>query len=137
MSRDLRIDVNVNPNGVASPTQTKVTETPQSTEIQNRTSGNAIQGAAITSLVQRGARIGTANIGELTGNKSLQRNAQFATGIATLGILGIKNPLAALTLAGFQLGQTAIQASIQNRNIEIQRDYNRQVRLATHNNSRR
>ena len=134
---NLTIDVNVNPNGVASPTQTKITTTPESEQSAQRTSGNAIQSAAIISVVQRGARIGTANIGELTGNKSLQRNAQFVTGIATLGILGVKNPLAALTLVGFQLGQTAIQSSIQNRNIEIQRDYNRQVRLATHNSSRR
>jgi hypothetical protein len=137
MSRDLSINVNVNPNGAASPTQTRVTEAPESTEIQNRTAGNAIQAAAIISVVQRGARIATSNIGELTGNKSLERNARFVSNIATLGLLGFKNPVAALALATFQIGQAAAQASITNRNIEIQRDYNRQVRLATHNNSRR
>jgi len=137
MSRDLSINVNVNPNGVASPTQTRITEAPESNEIQNRTAGNAIQSAAIISVVQRGARIATSNIGELTGNKSLERNARFVSSAATFGLLGLKNPIAALTLATFQIGQTALQASITNRNIEIQRDYNRQVRLATHNNSRR
>jgi hypothetical protein len=137
MNSNLTIDVNVNPNGVASPTQTKISESPESNKIQQRTAGNAIQSAAIISVVQRGARIGIANIGELTGNKSLQRNAAFVSNAATLGLLAIKNPLAALTLATLQVGQAAISAGINNRNVAIQRDYNRQVRLATHNNNRR
>lgn len=137
MSRDLNINVNVNPNGVASPTQTKVTQPPQSLEVENRSKGNPIKAAAIISVVQRGASIGISNIGELTGNKSLQRNAQFAANLATLGIAGFVNPAAAVSLAVFQVGQAAISASIANRNLGIQRDYNRQVRQAIHNNNRR
>jgi hypothetical protein len=137
MSRDLNINVNVNPNGVASPTQTRVTASPQVNEIDNRSKGNAVSAAAIISVAQRGVSIGISNIGELTGNKSLQRNAQFAANLATLGIAGFVNPAAAVSLAVFQLGQTAISATITNRNLNIQRDYNRQVRQAVHNNSRR
>ena len=137
MNSNLTIDVNVNPNGVASPTQTKISESPESNKIQQRTAGNAIQSAAIISVIQRGANIGIANIGELTGNKSLQRNAAFVSTTATLGLLAIKNPLAAITLATLQVGQAALAAGINNRNASIQRDYNRQVRLATHNSSRR
>ena len=137
MSRDLSINVNVNPNGAASPTQTRITQAPESNEIQNRTAGNAIQSAAIISVVQRGARIATSNIGELTGNKSLERNARFISTAVTFGLVAKTNVVAAATLAAVQLSQAAIQSSITNRNIEIQRDYNRQVRLATHNNSRR
>lgn len=137
MSRNLSINVNVNPNGAASPTQTRLTQAPESNEIQNRTAGNAIQSAAIISVVQRGARIATSNIGELTGNKSLERNARFVSNAVTFGLVAKTNVGAALTLAAVQLSQAAIQSSITNRNIGIQRDYNRQVRLATHNNSRR
>jgi len=137
MSRNLSINVNVNPNGQASPTQTRFTQAPEATEIQNRTAGNAIQTAAIISVVQRGANIGLANIGELTGNKSLERNARFVSNAITFGLVAKTNVGAAVTLAALQVGQAAVQASITNRNIAIQRDYNRQVRLATHNNSRR
>ena len=137
MSRDLSINVNVNPNGAASPTQTRLTQAPEANEIQNRTAGNAIQTAAIISVVQRGANIGLANIGELTGNKSLERNARFVSNAITFGLVAKTNIGAAITLAALQVGQAAVQASITNRNIGIQRDYNRQVRLATHNNSRR
>jgi hypothetical protein len=137
MSRNLTIDVNVNPNGVASATETKLSESSESNKIQQRASKNTIQTAAIISVIQRGANIGIANIGELTGNKSLQRNAAFISNAATLSLMAIKNPAAALTMATLQVGQAAISAGIANRNLAIQRDYNRQVRLATHKNNRR
>jgi len=137
MSRDLAINVNVNPNGVASPTETRTTETPQSTEIQGRTATNAIKGALILSVAQRGVRIATSNIGELTGNKSAQRNAQAVGNLVTLGVVALKNPVAASVLAATQVGQAAIGSAIENRNVQIQRDYNRQIRQATHNNNRR
>jgi hypothetical protein len=73
MSRDLRIDVNVNPNGVASPTQTRTTETPEANQIQNRTAGNYVAASAIVSLVQRGISRAASNIGELTGNSTAAR----------------------------------------------------------------
>jgi hypothetical protein len=72
MSRDLRIDVNVNPNGVASPTQTRTTETPEANQIQNRTAGNAMWKRLLhcSQLVQRGISRASSNIGELTGNST-------------------------------------------------------------------
>ena len=137
MSRDLSINVNVNPNGVASPTQTRITEAPQSTDIQNRTATNAAVAAVIVQAAQRGLNIATAQIGELTGNKTLQRNVQTATSIGVLGILAVKNPLTAAAFAAFDVGSAAVTTAITNRNQQIQRDYNRQVRQSVHNNSRR
>lgn len=137
MSRDLSINVNVNPNGVASPTQTQITETPQSTDIRNRTATNPAVAAVVVQAAQRGLSLATANIGELTGNKTLQRNIQAATSIGVLGILAVKNPLTAAAYAAFDVGSAAVTAAITNRNLNIQRDYNRQVRQAVHNNSRR
>ena len=137
MSRDLNINVNVNPNGVASPTQTRITEAPQATDIQNRTATNAAVAAVIVQAAQRGLSIATAQIGELTGNKTLQRNIQTATSIGVLGILAVKNPLTAAAFAAFDIGSAAVTTAITNRNQQIQRDYNRQVRQSVHNNSRR
>lgn len=137
MSRDLSIDVNVNPNGVSSPTQTRVTETPQATDIRNRTAQNAAVAAVVVQAAQRGLNLATAQIGELTGNKTLQRNIQTAGSLATLGILALKSPLTAAAFAAFDVGSAAVTTAIQNRNQQIQRDYNRQLRQATHNNGRR
>jgi hypothetical protein len=137
MSKDLNINVNVNPNGVSSPTQTRITETPQATDIRNRTAQNAAVTAVIVQAAQRGLSLATAQIGELTGNKTLQRNVQTATSIGVLGILAVKNPLTAAAFAAFDVGSTAVTTAITNRNQQIQRDYNRQLRLATHNNGRR
>ena len=137
MSRDLNINVNVNPNGVATPTQARVTEAPVSTDIRNRTATNAAVTAVVLQAAQRGLSLATAQIGELTGNKTLQRNIQTATSIGTLGIVAIKNPLTAAAFAAFDIGSAAVTTAITNRNQQIQRDYNRQVRQAVHNNSRR
>lgn len=137
MSRDLSINVNVNPNGTASATQTRITEPPEATDIRNRTAGNAAVAAVIAQAAQRGLSIATAQIGELTGNKTLQRNIQTATSIGTLGILAVKNPLTAAAFAAFDIGNAAVTTAITNRNQQIQRDYNRQVRQSVHNNSRR
>jgi hypothetical protein len=137
MSRDLRIDVNVNPNGVASPTQTRVTETPEATSIQNRTVGNAAVVGAISSVAQRGIRIAAANIGELTGSRTLQRNIQATSRIATLGTTALINPLAAGVLAATQLATFSISQAIENRNLESDIRYQQQLRGATHNNGRR
>lgn len=137
MSRDLSIDVNVNPNGVSSPTQTRVTETPQATDIRNRTAQNAAVTAVVVQAAQRGLSLATAQIGELTGNKTLQRNIQTASSIGVLGILAVKNPLTAAAFAAFDVGSAAVTAAITNRNQQIQRDYNRQLRLSTYNSGRK
>jgi hypothetical protein len=137
MSRDLRIDVNVNPNGVASPTQTRITETPESTSIQNRTLGNAAVIGAITTVAQRSLRLATANIGELTGSRSLQRNIQTTSRLANLGIVAKINPTAAVVLVATQLATFGISQAIENRNLEADIRYQQQLRGATHNNGRR
>jgi hypothetical protein len=95
MSRDLRIDVNVNPNGVASPTQTKTTETPVANQIQNRTAKNYVEAAAILSIIQRSIGRASSNIGELTGNSTAARKTASAARIITLTYAGFTNPISA------------------------------------------
>ena len=137
MNRDLSINVNVNPNGAASPTQVQPTQTPELTSADNRTKGNAVAGAAMLSIVQRGTSLAIANIGELTGSKTAQRNAQRAASIATLGYAAATNPASAVLLVTAQLSSAAIQNGIQNRNQQLQVDYNRTLKQNLYNNNRR
>jgi hypothetical protein len=137
MSRDLSINVNVNPNGVASPTQTRITQPPESTEIANRTFQNAALAGAIASTARRSLSIGIANIGELTGSRSTQRAVQATNQIATLGLVALKNPIAGIALAVTQATTFAISTGIENRNLEADIRYQQTLRSATHNNSRR
>ncbi len=137
MSKNLSIDVNVNPNGVASPTETRVTEQPESTKSTQRTMGNAAVVAGISRVAQQSLRLATSNIGAITGSKTLQRQIQNATMIANLGVTAMLNPLAAGVMITSQLASKAIQIGIENRNTEADIRYNQILRSTTYNNSRR
>jgi hypothetical protein len=137
MSRNLTIDVNVNPNAQPKPTEAKVTTTRESSEISSRTTNNIVSTTLIISLARRAASVAASNIGELTGSKTLQRKSQAIGSIAALGIATINNPLTAGIALSFQIGQQAIVAGIENRNIANQANYNRILRTATYNNGRK
>jgi hypothetical protein len=137
MSKNLSIDVNVNPNGVASPTETRVTEQPESTKSTQRTMGNAAVVAGISRVAQQSLRLATSNIGAITGSKTLQRQIQGVTMVANLGVTAMLNPLAAGVMITGQLASKAIQISIENRNTEADIRYNQILRSTTYNNSRR
>jgi hypothetical protein len=136
MSRDLNINVNVNPNGVASPTQTRVTETPQSSEIKQRTARNGIATAAIISVAQRGLNLAMANVGEITGSRTLQRKLQFGSSLATFGIAAMVNPYAAAALAATQLASKGVELAVRSRDTAAEIEYNQALRNTRHNNGR-
>jgi hypothetical protein len=137
MSRDLSINVNVNPNGAASPTQTRITEAPESNQIANRTLQNAATVGAITTVARRSLSLAVANIGEFTGSQSAQRNAQRGVALLTFGLIAKSNPVSASILAVTQAATFAVSTGIENRNLESDIRYQQQLRSATHNNGRR
>jgi len=137
MSRDLSINVNVNPNGQASPTQTRITESTESSQAAQRVSSNGITGAAIFSIARRSVALATSNVGEWTGSRTLQRRLQFGIQISNIGLIAIKNPVAAGVLLAVQVASQGISTNIENRNLEADIRYNQAVRSATFNNSRR
>jgi len=137
MSRDLSINVNVNPNGQASPTQTRITESTESSQAAQRVSTNGITGAAIFSIARRSVALATSNVGEWTGSRTLQRRLQFGIQISNIGLIAIKNPVAAGVLLAVQVASQGISTNIENRNLEADIRYNQAVRSATFNNSRR
>jgi len=137
MSRNLSINVNVNPNGVESPTQTRITESTESSQAEKRTANNGITNAAIYTTARRGIALATANIGEVTGSRSLQRRLQFGTQLGNLAIIAKSNPKSAAILFAVQTVGQAAGNFIENRNLESNIRYNQTLRNATFNNSRR
>lgn len=137
MNRDLTINVNVNPNGQPTPTQAQPTQTAEANQNQQRAAGNAAKVAIMATIAQRASSLAAAKIGDLTGNKTLQRNVQRVTGMATLGYAAITNPATAALLLTTQVGTQAITNGIQNRNLQLQIDYNRTLKQNLYNNNRR
>lgn len=137
MSRDLSINVNINPNGVASPTETKVTPTPQQTQFEPKGLDSSIKAAAIVGIAQRGIGIAAANIGQLTGNSSAQRKTAALGRVVALGYAAFVNPAVAGAALAFQVGTDAVQRAIENRNVANEVEYNRILRTATYNNGRK
>jgi hypothetical protein len=137
MNSNLVIDVNVNPNGAASPTQTKTSTTPESNQIQKRTQNNPIASAAIFSVVQRGIGIAAANIGAITGNRTVARKTAAAGQLIALGAMAITNPIGAGITATMQVTLASMQIAIENRNVQNEANYNRALRTATYNNGRK
>ncbi len=137
MSRDLAINVNVNPNGVASPTQTRTTETPQSKEIEQRTTKNNIATTAIISIAQRGISAAASNIGQVTGNRSAARKAAAIGRLVTLTYAASVNPLAAGFLFATQFANQQLQTGLENRSVANEAEYNRILRTANYNNGRK
>lgn len=137
MNSNLTIDVNVNPNGVGSPTETKISETPENAKIEQRTAKNYIAGSAILSVAQRGISLASSNIGDITGNRTAARKASAAGRIIALTYAGFTNPVVALFAISTQLGTQILQTSIENRNVQNEANYNRTLRTATYNNGRK
>jgi hypothetical protein len=137
MNSNLTIDVNVNPNGVASPTQTKISETPESNQIESRTAKNYIATSAILSVVQRGIGVAASNIGAVTGNRTAARKASAAGRLIALTYAAATNPAVGLVAISTQLGTQLFQTAIENRNVQNEANYNRALRTATYNNGRK
>ena len=137
MSRNLVIDVNVNPNGQPKPTEAKVTTTNEALNIQNKTNNNAIQSAVLLNIARRGVSVATSNIGQLTGSQSAQRKTQATATLITYGLAALDNPMVAGLAFAFEIGTAAVDRAIENRNIQNEVQYKQQLRTATYNNGRR
>jgi hypothetical protein len=137
MNRELTINVNVNPNGQPQPTETQVSTTPQQEETSRRFIERATLVTVGTQIARRGARIVAANIGDLTGNKTLARNVQGFSSVVLIGAVAFKNPVIAGVLLASQFASATVSNVLEIRNQNFQIDYNRKIRTAVHNNGRR
>jgi hypothetical protein len=138
MSRELVIQVNVNPTGAQGPTETRETTNVVQQQAISRGTVAMQQAKQGMDLVARNAfNFGLMNIGELTGNRKLQRQIQSANFLFNIGAIAKINPGVAIAMAGIQLASSAAQTAIENRNLQIEIDYKRQLQVNNYNNNRR
>jgi hypothetical protein len=138
MSRDLVIQVNVNPNSADGPTQTTETANVVSQTTITKGQATAMQAKQAMSFAARQAyNFGLSNIGELTGNASLERRMQSTNQLFNIGAIAAHNPMLGLAMAATQIGIGAASTAIENRNLQIENEYNKKLKVNTYNNSRR
>jgi hypothetical protein len=138
MSRDLVIQVNVNPNSSGGPTETQETTNVVSQQTMTKGAAQAAQAKQAMSLMARQAyNFALSNIGELTGNSSLERRLQAANQVSNIAAIATQNPYAAVAMVAMQVGIGAASTAIENRNQQIENDYNRKLKVNTYNNNRR
>lgn len=138
MSKDLVIQVNVNPSTSQGPTETRETTNIVQQQAVTRGTVAMTQIKQSMDLVGRNAyNFALSNVGELTGNRRLQRQLQSANFLFNLGAIAKINPFIAVSMAAVQLGSSALQTTIENRNLGIQIDYQKQLQVNNYNNNRR
>jgi hypothetical protein len=138
MSRELVIQVNVNPTTAQGPTETRETTNVVQQQAISRGAVIAEQSKQAMGIVMRNSyNFALMNIGELTGNRKLQRQLQSANFLFNIGAIAKINPAVGLAMATFQLASSAAQTAIENRNLNIQIEYNKQLQVNNYNNSRR
>jgi hypothetical protein len=138
MSRDLVIQVNVNPNSAQGPTETQETTNVVSQTAVSKGTAMGMQAKQAMSFVARNAQnFALSNIGELTGNASLERRLQSANQLMNIGAIAAANPAMGIAMLATQVGISAATTAIENRNQVIENEYNRKLKVNTYNNNRR
>lgn len=138
MSRDLVIQVNVNPNSAQGPTETQETTNVVTQTAVSKGTAMGMQAKQAMSFVARNAQnFALSNIGELTGNASLERRMQSANQLMNIGAISAANPVLGIAMLATQVGISAATTAIENRNQVIENEYNRKLKVNTYNNNRR
>jgi hypothetical protein len=138
MSRELVIQVNINPQTSAGPTETRETTNVVQQQAISRGTVAMQQAKQGMDLVGRNAyNFALMNVGELTGNRRLQRQLQAGNFLFNIAAIAKINPGVAVAMAGIQLASSAAQTAIENRNLNIQIEYNKQLQVNNYNNNRR
>lgn len=138
MSKDLVIQVNVNPSTAQGPTETRETTNVVSQTTVSRGSAAGMQAKQAMGFVARNAHnFALSNIGELTGNASLERRLQAGNQLMNIGAIAVQNPAMGVAMLATQVGISAASTAIENRNQQIENEYNRKLKVNTYNNNRR
>jgi uncharacterized protein (UPF0210 family) len=138
MSKDLVIQVNVNPSTAPGPTETRSSTNVVAQQAVERTGAQSQKASqAMNMLARQAYNIAISSVGELTGNSALQRRMQATNQLITLGGLALQNPYLAAAYAVSEVASGAINTAMENRNIGIENDYRRKLKVNTYNNNRR
>jgi len=137
MSKDLVIQVNVNPQTAQGPTETQETANVVKQTAVEGSSHAIMAKQAMDMMARQAMNFALSNIGELSGNASLQRRMQSANQMMNLAAVAVQNPYMAVGMAAMQIGMGAANTGIENRNQRIENDYNRKLKVNTYNNNRK
>lgn len=136
--KDLVIQVNVNPSTAPGPTQTKPSTNVVAQHVMERSAAEFQKmGQAMSMLSRQAYNVGLMSVGEMTGNGALQRRMQATNQLITLGGLALSNPYLAAAYAVSEVASGAIGTAIENRNVQIENNYRRKLKVNTYNNGRR
>jgi hypothetical protein len=137
-NRDLEINVRYSPDDGSL-----VTEQTGA----NPTTGNQAQNANLTksfvtlsllySTANRVASTGIGQIGEITGNRPLQRKVENASRLVGYGFALSFNPAFAIASIATDVGIEAFQREVRTKNENIQAQYYNKLFNSKYNNSRR
>jgi hypothetical protein len=136
--KDLVIQVNVNPSTAPGPTETRTSTNVVAQQSVERTGAQAQKaGQAMSMLARQAYNVAISSVGEITGNSALQRRMQATNQLITLGGLALQNPYLAAAYAVSEVASGALSTAIENRNVEIDNNYRRKLKVNTYNNNRR
>lgn len=137
-NRDLEINVKYQPDDGSLPTQATGA---------NPTTGNVASNANLAkgfisfsvgfSSLSRITSTAIGQVGEITGNRPLQRKIENFSRLAGYASFAIFNPVLAAASIGTELAAESIQRQIQTRNENIQAEYYKNLYGSKYNNSRR
>jgi hypothetical protein len=135
---DLVLDVNINPEGAASVTETNPTTTnPQAKENKKKTDKGLIESGLLFASARNIAMTTIGSIGDITGSKELQRNIQTSMNAMAIGYAAMVNPGAAALYLATEFAGAGIKQSVMVQNQRVQIAYHRKILENTYSNNRR
>lgn len=137
-NRDLEINVRYSPDdGSLVTEQTEANPTTGNQATNASLTKNFVTLSLLYSTANRVASTGIGQIGEITGNRPLQRKVENASRVIGYGFALSFNPAFAIASLATDVGIEAFQREIQNRNDNIQSQYYNKLYNSKYNNSRR
>lgn len=137
-NRDLEINVKYQPDDGSLPTEAAGANPTTGNQATNSNLAKGYIGFTLAyQSVSRISSTAIGQIGEITGNRPLQRKVENFGRIAGFATFAAINPVFAAASVATELAAETIQRSVQARNEQIQNDYYRNLYGSKHNNSRR
>jgi hypothetical protein len=137
-NRDLEINVKYAPDDDSLATENTGANPTTGNQVTNK---NLLKGFVVAqaafSAVSRISSTAIGQIGEVTGNRPLQRKVENFSRIAGYATFAYLNPVFAAVSIGTELAAEGIQREVQARNENIQAQYFRNLYGSKYNNSRR
>lgn len=118
----MAVDININLNGSTSDSEEKTSDLNQATKpastnpkAKDKSAKKSQSMALVTLLAKSTVNYATQNVGKWTGNTTLQNNISNIKTAAAFGLAAIKHPVLSIGIAGVQLGTTALNNWLEDK----------------------